>query len=114
MKMVEFNNTELFYLEDFLNKEWFKFVDTIVDRDNMSQLDKNIDKSLKNMIDKIREARLDKCRSSVADMSQYKYQDKYKLAWESLKECMNDERYCPCYLDMLEIEKKFNIGSDKQ
>lgn len=60
MKTITFNNTELFYLEDFIQKEWFKFVDTIVDKDNRTDLEEEIYKILIELADKIRKARQEK------------------------------------------------------
>lgn len=59
-KVLELNNTELFYLEDFISKQWFTFVDTIVDKNNMSDTDKEIYDTLKILANKIRKLRLGK------------------------------------------------------
>lgn len=58
MKTLELTHTEAFYLYDFIQREWFKFIDTIVDKDNMSALDKEIDKTLKDLADKIYKLRV--------------------------------------------------------
>lgn len=57
MKTLELNNTEIFYLKDFVSKEWFKFVDTIVDKNNMNDLDKEIYNTLIQLEEKIQKLR---------------------------------------------------------
>ena len=49
-----------FYLKDFVGREWLKYVDTIVDKNNMSNLDKEIYKHLLELHDKLHKLHLDK------------------------------------------------------
>lgn len=53
IKVLELNHTEAFYLYDFVSKNWFDFIDSIVDKENMTDLDKEIKKTLKSLCDKI-------------------------------------------------------------
>lgn len=59
MNKLELTHTEAFYLHDFVQKEWFKFLDTIVDKKNMSDLDKEIYKTLKDLADKLYKLRIE-------------------------------------------------------
>ena len=46
-------------------------------------------------------------------LDKYNNQPDYKSAWEELKERMNDDRFCPCFMDMQELEQKYNLGGLK-
>ncbi len=53
IKVLELNETEAFYLFDFVSKNWFDFIDTIVDKNNMNELEKEIYNILLNLSNKI-------------------------------------------------------------
>jgi len=60
MKTLQLTNMEIFYLKDFVGREWQKYIDTIVDKNNMSDLDKEIYKHLLELHDKLHKLHLDK------------------------------------------------------
>lgn len=53
IKILELNKTEVFYLFNYISKNWFEFIDTIVDKNNMNETEKEIYNILLNLSNKI-------------------------------------------------------------
>lgn len=52
-KILKLNQTEVFYLFDFIQRNWHDFIDTIVDKNNMYRTEKEIYNTLLNLSKKI-------------------------------------------------------------
>jgi glutamate formiminotransferase len=76
----------------------------------MIHIGSRIGKSLQqaqNIAKYINDNKLTECNINVVEVP-----NDYKNAWEELKERMNDDRFCPCFMDMQELEQKYGIKED--